>query len=73
MQRVAIARGLIRDVKLVVADEPTGNLDERIADCVMEALMQNQRRALIVATHSLRVANMCDRVFSVESGRLVQR
>ena len=72
-QRVGIARALMRDPRLVLADEPTGNLDDDTGEAVMELLERVTRRAersLILVTHSAAVAARADRVLRIEHGRL---
>ena len=72
-QRVAIARALAHDPLLVLADEPTGNLDEETGDLVLELLLELTRSAnktLIMATHNAEVVPLADRVFSIHDGRL---
>lgn len=73
-QRVAIARALAHDPLLVLADEPTGNLDEDTGQRVMAMLLNLTRSAgktLIMATHSTEVVPMADRVFTIHEGHLV--
>ncbi len=72
-QRVAIARALINDPALVLADEPTGNLDSHIGREVMEVLAQvnRQGRTLVVVTHDERVSAYADRVIHMMDGALV--
>ena len=73
-QRVAIARALSHSPQLVIADEPTGNLDDRTADKVLELLDRLVRRVggtMIVATHSASVAAFADRVLELHNGVLV--
>ncbi len=72
-QRVAVARALANRPKLVLADEPTGNLDEHTADLVLGefmALVRSEGSAAIVATHNERLAAKMDRVFRLHDGRL---
>jgi lipoprotein-releasing system ATP-binding protein len=74
-QRVAIARALVSEPKLLLADEPTGNLDERTGESVMRMLLKLVREenlAILVATHNSAFAALCDRVFRFEHGRLRQ-
>ncbi len=73
-QRVAIARALVRDPRLVLADEPTGNLDDASGVAVMELLDAFTRKAgktLLLVTHNREVAALADRVFTIDDGRLV--
>ncbi|MEI0492904.1 ABC transporter ATP-binding protein [Brachyspira intermedia] len=70
-QRVAIARALINKPSVVLADEPTGNLDKKNAEVVRELLwsMTKQSNAsLIIVTHSISIANMADRKLRLEYG-----
>lgn len=72
-QRVAVARAMIRDPRLILADEPTGSLDRSAGEEVLSlltALTHEAGKTLIVVTHSYRVAEMADRVLSVADGRL---
>jgi lipoprotein-releasing system ATP-binding protein len=72
-QRCAIARALITEPSVVLADEPTGNLDERTADAVFDMLLElNQRvgTALVMVTHDSRLAARMDKVYRLESGVL---
>lgn len=72
-QRVAIARALIMDPAVLLADEPTGDLDEHTADTLHELLREMHReRGLtsLIATHNPRLAAACDRVLRLEDGRL---
>ena len=72
-QRVAIARALVMDPTLLLADEPTGDLDEHTADALHDLLREMHReRGLtsVIATHNPRLAAACDRVLRLEEGRL---
>jgi lipoprotein-releasing system ATP-binding protein len=72
-QRVAVARALIMHPAVLLADEPTGDLDEQTADS-LHALLREMHRAYgltsIIATHNPRLAAGCDRVLRLEGGRL---
>ena len=75
-QRVAVARALVHDPALVLADEPTGNLDAESARQVLGLLVGLARRAgktVIAASHSDEVAALADRVLTLADGRLVER
>jgi putative ABC transport system ATP-binding protein len=75
-QRVAVARALVHDPVLVLADEPTGNLDEETGRQVMaliESLVRKTGKTLIMVTHSLEAAAIADRVFQLRDGQLVER
>ena len=73
-QRVAIARALIHDPVLLLADEPTGNLDEGTGDVILNLLLELSRDAgktLIMATHDEDIASRADAVYFLERGQLV--
>ena len=72
-QRVAIARALVMSPSLLLADEPTGDLDEHTAETLHELLREMHReRGLtsLIATHNPRLAAACDRILRLEDGRL---
>jgi putative ABC transport system ATP-binding protein len=72
-QRVAIARALVHDPALVLADEPTGNLDAHTGEDVLELLTELFRergRTLVLVTHSRAVSRIADRVLTLDEGRL---
>ena len=73
-QRVALARALVQNPRLVLADEPTGNLDDANGQSVLEILDAMTRKAgktLVLVTHSADVAARADRVLTIEAGHLV--
>ena len=75
-QRVAIARALIHDPALILADEPTGNLDADTAAGVLDlldALAREAGRTVLMATHSREVIGVADRIFTMQRGALVER
>jgi lipoprotein-releasing system ATP-binding protein len=72
-QRVAIVRALANDPQILLADEPTGNLDHATAEGVMGTLIEVTRAtglAALIATHNLELANRLDRIVTLEDGKL---
>jgi len=72
-QRVAIARALMNDPDIILADEPTGNLDAKTSDAVMEDLIniiRDNQKSLIIVTHEQKIAEMMDRIFLLKEGVL---
>lgn len=72
-QRVAIARALANKPQLLLADEPTGNLDPKTSDSVFEALLEVTRSenvAALIATHNLHLAGKMDRLLLIQNGKL---
>lgn len=73
-QRVAIARALINDPDIILADEPTGNLDDDTAKEILELLLSVARdtgKTMIMATHSNEVINYADKVYTIHNGSLI--
>jgi len=74
MQRVAIARALVNDPQILLADEPTGNLDPETSDRVFEALkalIRNEGAAALIATHNYDLARRADRIVTIKNGLVV--
>ena len=72
-QRVAIARSLVLEPEIVLADEPTGNLDHETGSSVLELLLElahEQGRTVLIVTHDLEVAAKCDRIVTLRDGRI---
>ncbi len=73
-QRVSIARALINDPKIIMGDEPTGNLDSKNADNVFNILRKlsiEQNMSLLVVTHDVDFANKTDRIITMEDGKII--
>jgi putative ABC transport system ATP-binding protein len=74
-QRVAIARSLIMNPMLILADEPTGNLDTKTGDEIMKLLSElnkNEKRTIIVVTHEMDIAEKTRRIIQVRDGEIVK-
>lgn len=73
-QRVAIARALANDPKIIIADEPTGNLDLKSSDEVMAIMekLHNEGRTIIMVTHNPEITKNCDRVVRLRDGRIME-
>lgn len=72
-QRVAIARAMINDPKVILADEPTGNLDEETSEVInniMKKINKDKKQTIIVVTHSSELAAVCDKRYYLRKGRL---
>jgi putative ABC transport system ATP-binding protein len=73
MQRVAIARALVHSPDLLLADEPTGNLDTTTGDVILALLRRiadEQNTTILMATHSVEAAGICDQVLQMRDGRI---
>jgi ABC-type lipoprotein export system ATPase subunit len=73
MQRVAIARALIHSPSLLLADEPTGNLDSATGDVILALLgriVKDRRTAIMMATHSIEAASLADTIVHLRDGRI---
>lgn len=73
-QRVAIARALINDSKVIIADEPTGALDEETSQDIMNILKtinKNNKITIIIVTHDSDVAKYCNKIYHMSNGKLI--
>jgi ABC-type lipoprotein export system ATPase subunit len=73
MQRVAICRALIGEPRLILADEPTGSLDDKNVQIVMDLLLELVRErgaTLLLVTHSAELASRADEIWRLQSGEL---
>ena len=74
-QRVAIARALANDPRVILADEPTGNLDtanSRRAFELLQSIVHQNERALLLVTHNQAIAEACDWIHEMKDGRVVE-
>jgi putative ABC transport system ATP-binding protein len=73
-QRVAIARALINKPKIILADEPTGNLDSANSQSMIDLLFdytKKSKTALVMVTHDTSIAERCDRIIEIKDGQIV--
>jgi putative ABC transport system ATP-binding protein len=73
-QRVAIARALINKPKIILADEPTGNLDSANSESMIDLLFDYTKKSqtsLVMVTHDITIANRCDRTIEIRDGQIV--
>ena len=73
-QRVSIGRAMINNPAIILADEPTGNLDSKSSEEIVELLKltnKKYKQTIIMITHNLEIANRADRVLTIEDGRIV--
>ena len=73
-QRAAIARAMANDPQILLCDEPTGNLDEKSGEAVIELLRETQRKfgkTVIIITHDNKIASRADRIIRISDGRIV--
>ncbi|MFP3289923.1 MAG: ABC transporter ATP-binding protein [Candidatus Nanopusillus acidilobi] len=74
-QRVVIARALVNDPKLILADEPTANIDEKSANellDILKKLNEEENRTIVIVTHDLRVAERTDRIVVIRNGKILK-
>jgi putative ABC transport system ATP-binding protein len=73
-QRVAIARALANNPRIILADEPTGNLDTKTGEKIIDLLIglnRNENKTLVVITHDIKIAGMADRIVQLRDGEIV--
>ena len=73
-QRVAVARALVTEPSVLLADEPTGDLDEATAEglhALLREMHRERQLSSVIATHNMQLARSCDRILRLEGGRLV--
>ena len=74
-QRVSIGRALINSPAIILADEPTGNLDSKASEEIMTLLRLSNKKykqTLILITHDLEIAKEADRIITIEDGKIIQ-
>ncbi|MDU4912870.1 ABC transporter ATP-binding protein [Clostridium baratii] len=73
-QRVAIARAIVKNPELILADEPTGALDQKTGEAVINILkeLNNEGKTIIIVTHDLNIAEKCDRVINLQDGKIIK-
>ena len=74
-QRTAIARALVHDSKVILADEPSGNLDDKTEEDIMKIFKElaNEGKCVIIVTHSRNVAKQADVIYQIQKGKLTER
>ena len=75
-QRVSIGRALINNPAIILADEPTGNLDSKASDEIMELLKMTNKKykqTIIMITHNMELAKEADRIMQIEDGKLISK
>lgn len=73
-QRVAIARSLVQETKIILADEPTGALDQKNSNTIMsilKSLNKDENKTILIVTHDINVANFCSKILNMEDGRFL--
>jgi putative ABC transport system ATP-binding protein len=74
MQRVAIARALVNNPSVILADEPTGNLDTKTGEIVIDTFkkLNDQGRTVVLITHEKDIAEKAKRIISIKDGQIIQ-
>ena len=74
-QRVSIGRALITNPAIILADEPTGNLDSKSSDEIVSLLKKSNKeynQTIIMITHNMEIAQQADRIIQIEDGKIIQ-
>ena len=74
-QRTSIGRALVTNPAIVLADEPTGNLDSKASDEIVNLLLKSNKeykQTIIMITHNMEIAKMADRIIEIEDGKIVR-
>ena len=74
-QRTSIGRAMITNPAIILADEPTGNLDSKSSDEIVELLKKSNRdykQTIIMITHNMEIAKIADRIIKIEDGKIVK-
>ena len=74
-QRTSIGRALITNPTIILADEPTGNLDSKASDDIVELLIKSNKeysQTIILITHNMEIAKCADRIIKIEDGKIVK-
>lgn len=74
-QRTSIGRAMITNPAIILADEPTGNLDSKSSDEIVELLKKSNRdynQTIVMITHNMDIANVADRIIKIEDGKIVK-
>lgn len=75
-QRVAVARALINSPRMILADEPSGNLDEKNSEILFEILRDVNKKykaSFIIATHNYKLAKICDKIYEMQNGKIKEK
>ncbi len=75
-QRLAIARAFLNDPDIILADEPSGNLDFQNSEIIHKLLIdfvKNHKKSLIIATHDKKLASLCDKIYYLENGKFLNQ
>ncbi|MBE6048964.1 MAG: ATP-binding cassette domain-containing protein, partial [Clostridium sp.] len=74
-QRVSIARALVNEPEVILADEPTGALDKKMGQQVMDIFKEinKEGKTIVIVTHDINIANQCNRIINIEDGKISEQ